>query len=230
MYVVILMSAYGILQVLARPNPNPWRSHRLAYSVFADSTASAEYRIIDSTDTREDEGVMIAVVNVQIIESPIYFRDEFAFMPRWGKRIEIGRDVEVRPGYNFNAIGEGAANQQDAIQTFQFVRDSILDLVDEGDLTPTMDSTIRNSATLGGKMIDTPRVVRTFIAMSLWVLMWFVLLFELVLAYFRRKKNRHRYFNDLCFRCDYQLTRDMHQCPECGTQINWRSYLPENGV
>ncbi len=173
---------------------------------------------------------MIAVVHVQIIESPVYFRDEFAYMPRWGKRIEIGREVEVRPGYNFSAIGEGAALQQNSLHAVQFVRDSILDLVDEGDMTPTMDSTIRKSATLSGTVIDTPRVVLTFIAMSLWALMWFALLIELISARIRRKKNRHRYFNDLCFRCDYQLTRDMHQCPECGRQINWRSYIPKARV
>lgn len=172
-------------------------------------------------------GVLIAVVNVQVMESPVYFQDEFAHMPRWGKRIDIGRQVEVRPGFNFKATGEGASSQQETLQSYDSVRNSIFDLVDEGDLTPAMDSTIRESATLSGTIIDTPRVVLTFIAISLWALMWFALLFELIFAHFRRKKNRHRYFNDLCFGCNYQLTRDMDQCPECGTQIHWQSYIPK---
>ncbi len=230
LYALVLVSTYSVLQVLARPNPYPWRSHRLVYSIYADSVTSTEFRVIDASDPTVEMGVLIAVVNVQVMESPVYFQDEFAHVPRWGKRIEIGRKVEVRPGFNFKATGEGVSNQQESLQSYEFVRDSILDIVDEGDLTPAMESTIRKSATLRGTVIDTPRVVLTFIAMSLWALMWFALIFELISARIRRKKNRHRYFNDLCFRCDYQLTRDMHQCPECGRQINWRSYIPKARV
>lgn len=205
----------------------PWRSHRLVYTVYADSLESTTFHIIESSEDEQIDGVYLAVILINILESPLYEYKDFKFPMTKFNRIEIGRHVQLRRGFNFTEDANNASVDFKKLQSDPFLRTTILNSIESGELTPAMEHTIRNNPTLDGKVYNYPRVFIAMIANAMWLLGWIALLVEIIFAHLRRKKNRHRYFNDLCYRCDYQLTRDMHQCPECGTQINWRSYLPE---
>jgi len=230
LYILLLLIAYIALQMLASPDQPPWGSHRLAFTVYADSLDSTEFKVIESSDSRTIDGVYLAVVLIQIIESPVYFRDEFELLDTGFKRVEIGRSVEVRPGFNLTADANDASADIAAIRSNDFLKDLILTSVEEGDLTPAMEHLIRDNATLGGKVIEYPRLVTTVVANVLWMFGWLALVFEGILEYLRGRRRKHQRHHDLCLHCSYQLTRDLQQCPECGTQINWRSYSPEARV
>lgn len=234
--VLLLVCAYITLEMLASPYQPPWQSRRLAFTVYTDSLDSKDFKFIESSDTRSIDGIYLAVVLIQIIESPIYYRDEFDSL--WmgfmlidiGKRIEIGWRAEMRPGISFTGEANQASVDIEDIKSPEFLRSMILGVSSEHDLTPAMEQVLRYSPLLGGKDIHYPRFLTAIIANIIWLLGWLTLVFEGILAYLRGRRRKHQRHHDLCLRCSYQLTRDLHQCPECGTQINWRSYSPEARV
>lgn len=222
--ILLLVSAYMVFQVLGSEGIPPWRSHRLALTVVTDSLDSESFSVIDSSDSNDINGIYLAVIQVQIIESPVYFRDEFNFLSQGFNRIEIGRKVEIRPGFSFTAEANDASIDLEYLQSTEFLRSTILGSIEGHELSPAMDRIVRGGPTLAGKVYNYPRAVAAIAAGLVWVLGWLAMLVELVLAHIRRKRLRHRCFNDLCLNCAYKLNRGMSQCPECGEAVDWRAY------
>jgi predicted RNA-binding Zn-ribbon protein involved in translation (DUF1610 family) len=226
-YILTLIAAYIAMEALGGERLHPWRSHRMVFAAYVDSLDSTDFYIVESTDTQPDDGIYVLMIQINVIESPVYYSDEISFPSTKSNLIEIGRQVEVRRGYNFTEAASNASVDFKVLRSTDFLRATILNAVNERDLTHAMEHTIQSSPSLGGKVLNHPRLIVAMISNLLWVLGWFALAIEIVLAHFRRKKNRLRYLNDLCYTCDYQLTRDMTQCPECGDSVNWRNYKPK---
>lgn len=213
--------------MLAKPDTDPLYGHRVVMMLTAESLDSKEFRVFEWSQHYTDDGesgVRVALIQVDIKEYPIYFRDEFSPVAVNLNRIEIGRQVKVKSTWSYYMGAEKTAADLAILDSPEFIRDSILSSSQSDKLTPSMNQIVRNSPSLEGSVLSQRRVVVALISNLLWILGWLALIFEGILAFFRGQRHEARRHKDLCFVCNYQLTRDMEQCPECGDEIEWRAY------
>ena len=224
-YLLVIACAYTALSVLAGPSSPPWHSVRVRPVVVVDSLDATTYRVVDTSNEENIEGIVVAQVLIQIIESPIYFADEFEALKFNGvRRIEIGKRIETRFGVTSYYPADQLRIDLSEAESPQFVQTSIREADTDAQLTPTMKNIIVENASTQGRLINYTRATLALIAYLLYAAAIFAMLIELILAYFRAKRHRHQYQNNLCFQCSYQLTRDMNRCPECGQSVSWRAY------
>lgn len=224
-YLLVIACAYTVLSVLSGPSSPPWNAVRVRSTVLVDALTSPSYRVIGAADEDSDDGIVVARVLIQVIESPIYFSDEFEALNLNGfPRIEIGKRVETRLGVTSYYAQDQLTIDLDELETIEFVRNSVLSIGTAAQLTPTMKAVIVENASTQGRLFSYPRAALAMIANLLYAAAVFAVVIELILAYFRDKRRVHQSQNDLCLQCSYQLTREMSRCPECGHSVSWRAY------
>ncbi len=224
LYILVLLCAYIAIRMMAEANETPGKSFRINRTVYVDSLNSNELKVIDSADAGSVDGVYIAVILINVIESPVYFRDVYNYPTVPSSRIEIGKHIDLRPGFSYTAESNLSNADVRAIESEEFLRNSILAATQGLKFSPAMQRALRKGTSLGGRVLNYPKLITVVIVDMLWVLGWVALLAEGVLAYYRGKRHQRQRHCELCFQCSYQLSRDMVQCPECGQQIHWRAY------
>ena len=222
--IALMVSAHLMMRNLSQSGSKIWMSHRMSFGVYVFSVKSEVFRVIEAEEGSTSDGLLIAEIHARAVESPVYFHEEFSLIPSQFGRMEIGREVVLKHEFTLRTEANGISIDVKELQSSKVLRDAILASAHQDDLTVAMDQVIRSSPSLTGKVLNGQKTSLAIVANATWVIGVAWLVIEGILAYLRSRRYEAQKHHTLCFSCSYQLTRDMYQCPECGTHINWRAY------
>ena len=222
-YIILLISAYVSLEILIATGSISDQRVVLNSLLSVNSVDTSQYRIIDQVTERQDGEFVVAEIVLIVDERSIFIDDLWSY----GSRIKVGVRVEAEVTVREFVDLDRLSINFDEFQSPEFIQGRLVAESKVNELTPTMRKIIFENDALVADITSYPRTLAVFLAQLFWILGWVALIVEGIYALVRAHRHEYRYYEDLCHSCDYQLTRDLTRCPECGQPVNWRSYKPK---